>query len=94
MPILFVHYDKDEFGSVANLNELVAEVSAVTGTESVTYDNFGHSFDGQLAGLREAIREWTEQKIELLDQDGQPEASLSGFGFRNTRQSAPLAALP
>lgn len=65
-PILFVHGDRDEFGSIENLGVLVGRVSAVTDTESVIFDNCGHFFDGHLKELKEVIKEWTIQKTDLL----------------------------
>ena len=62
-PILFVHGDRDEFGSIENLGVLVARVSAVTDTESVIFENCGHFFEQHLSELREAIREWTARRI-------------------------------
>ncbi len=67
-PILFVHGDKDEFGSVENLGVLVARVAAVTDTESVIFENCGHFFDDHLTELREAIAEWTARQTELTGQ--------------------------
>ncbi len=62
-PILFVHGDKDEFGSVENLNELVAKVSAVTDTTVKIFQNCGHFFDKHLTQLRNVIHDWTLEKI-------------------------------
>ena len=62
-PILFVHGDNDEFGSVENLGVLVAKVSAVTDTETVVFENCGHFFDNHLTELREAVRDWVTGKI-------------------------------
>lgn len=62
-PILFVHGDKDEFGSVENLNELIAEVSAVTDTQVVVFKNCGHFFDDHLRQLQDAIHDWVLEKI-------------------------------
>ncbi len=62
-PILFVHGDKDEFGSVENLNELVAKVSAVTDTSVKIFQNCGHFFDEHLTQLRNAIHDWVLEKI-------------------------------
>lgn len=63
-PILFVHGDSDEFGSVENLGVLVSKVSAVTDTESVIFENCGHFFDEHLNELRATIAEWTERKVK------------------------------
>ena len=62
-PILFVHGDKDEFGSVENLNELVSKVSAVTDTSLKVFENCGHFFENHLTQLREAIGDWVLEKI-------------------------------
>lgn len=62
-PILFVHGDKDEFGSIENLNELVARVSAVTDTRVIVFKNCGHFFDDHLDQLRDAIHDWTLEKM-------------------------------
>jgi alpha/beta superfamily hydrolase len=63
-PILFVHGDRDEFGSVENLRPLVEKVSQNTDTELVIFQNCGHFFDEHLNELREAIRGWAERKIQ------------------------------
>ncbi len=62
-PILFVHGDKDEFGSVENLNELVSKVSAVTDTSFKVFENCGHFFNNHLTQLRETIHDWVLEKI-------------------------------
>jgi uncharacterized protein len=62
-PILFVHGDKDEFGSVESLNELVAEVSAVTDTTVRIFQNCGHFFEEHLTQLRNAIHDWVLEKM-------------------------------
>lgn len=62
-PILFVHGDKDEFGSVENLNELIAKVSVVTDTTVKIFQNCGHFFDEHLTQLRTVIHDWVLEKI-------------------------------
>lgn len=62
-PILFVHGDRDEFGSVENLNELVVKVSEVTDTSVKVFENCGHFFDDHLTQLRNIIHDWTTEKI-------------------------------
>lgn len=62
-PILFVHGDRDEFGSLASLNKLFNEVKMNTDAELVVFENCGHFFDEHLNELRETIREWTARKI-------------------------------
>jgi alpha/beta superfamily hydrolase len=62
-PILFVHGDHDEFGSVANVKKLVDEVSKTAETELVVFENCGHFFDEHLNELRDAIRAWVLKHI-------------------------------
>jgi alpha/beta superfamily hydrolase len=62
-PILFVHGDKDEFGSVESLKRLVDEVSKTAETELVIFENCGHFFDEHLNELRDTIKNWTERHI-------------------------------
>ncbi len=61
-PILFVHGDKDEFGSVESLQKLVDKVSVNTETELVIFENCGHFFDEHLNELRETIKNWVTKK--------------------------------
>lgn len=63
-PILFVHGDRDEFGSVESLGVLVARVAAVTETETVVFDDCGHFFDNHLSELRTAVGDWTMRQLK------------------------------
>lgn len=63
-PILFVHGDRDEFGSVESLQRLVEKVSANTETELVIFENCGHFFDDHLSELRATVKHWTLTEIE------------------------------
>ncbi len=62
-PILFVHGDKDEFGSVENLNELVSVVAEHTDAKLVVFQNCGHFFDEHLNQLKDAIHDWVLEKM-------------------------------
>lgn len=62
-PILFVHGDHDEFGSVASLTKLVDEVSKTADAELVIFQNCGHFFDEHLSQLRDVVKNWTERQI-------------------------------
>lgn len=57
-PILFVHGDRDEFGSVDSLKKLVDRVSKVTDTRLAIFENCGHFFEKHLDQLRNTIRDW------------------------------------
>jgi alpha/beta superfamily hydrolase len=55
-PILFVQGDRDQFGDVERLRELVARIPAPR--ELRVIEGAGHFFDDQLAELKTAITEW------------------------------------
>ena len=57
-PILFVHGDSDEFGTVEHLTEVVELVEA-TDKELIVFENCGHFFDKHLEELKNAVRDWT-----------------------------------
>lgn len=63
-PILFVHGDSDEFGKLENLESLVAQVAENTETKLVVFENCGHFFDKHLNELKDAIRDWTIEKMK------------------------------
>lgn len=62
-PILFVHGDADEFGSIENLNALVAQVAENADAKLIVFQNCGHFFDNHLEELKNAIHDWTMEKI-------------------------------
>lgn len=55
-PILFVQGDRDEFGAVERLRDLVAEIKEPV--ELKIIKGAGHFFDDQLDELKAAITEW------------------------------------
>jgi len=63
-PILFIHGDKDEFGSVQNLKTLVDAVSVTAATELVLFNDCGHFFDEHLNELRGSVRAWVTQHMD------------------------------
>lgn len=62
-PILFVHGDNDEFGSLTNLRALYERVAENADAELVVFENCGHFFDEHLSELRNAIRDWVAREI-------------------------------
>ena len=62
-PILFVHGNEDEFGSIENLNMLVSMVAQNTDTKLIVFNNCGHFFDNHLNQLKDAIHDWVLEKI-------------------------------
>ena len=63
-PILFVHGDKDEFGTLENVKKLVAKVAANADAQLVSFENCGHFFDNHLNELREVIKNWVSKSLE------------------------------
>jgi alpha/beta superfamily hydrolase len=63
-PILFVHGDQDEFGSVAGLQHLVDEIKKHNSTvELYIVAGSGHFFEGHLDELKQAITDWTKRQV-------------------------------
>jgi uncharacterized protein len=62
-PILFVHGDSDEFGTVDILKKLVDAVSKTAETELVVFEDCGHFFDEHLNQLRDAVKNWTVKQL-------------------------------
>ena len=62
-PILFIHGDNDEFGSIDTLRPLIDEIAKTADVELKVFENCGHFFDEHLSELRETVREWTERKL-------------------------------
>ena len=63
-PILFIHGDRDEFGSIETLRELIDQIPHAN---VVVFENCGHFFDEHLNELRETVREWTVKDIQRKD---------------------------
>jgi len=57
-PILFVQGDRDEYGNVERLRELVAEIDSQAPAELKVIKGAGHFFDDHLDELKQAITEW------------------------------------
>jgi alpha/beta superfamily hydrolase len=57
-PILFIHGDRDEFGSVASIERLFSNMKRSTDAELVVIADSGHFFDEHLTKLRETVRDW------------------------------------
>jgi len=62
-PILFVHGEHDEYGSVDKLRELVAQVTRHAAVELRIIEGAGHFFDNQLNELKAAIVEWANNQL-------------------------------
>ena len=64
-PILFVHGDEDEFGSVPRLQQLVSEIEEHNPeVELQIIEGSGHFFVGHLDELKQAITDWTKRQLQ------------------------------
>ncbi len=65
-PLLFVHGERDEFGDVARLRALAAELPAEARVHVAIIPAAGHFFDDQLDDLVRGIRAWTTTTLDEL----------------------------
>jgi alpha/beta superfamily hydrolase len=80
-PILFVHGERDEFGDVATLQQLVAQIPAEAHACLHVIPGAGHFFDDQLDELTRVIREWTEEQLERMkEEEGRGDAATRRRG--------------
>ncbi|MFN2455761.1 MAG: alpha/beta hydrolase [Pyrinomonadaceae bacterium] len=63
-PILFVHGDRDEFGSAASLRALIAKLPAEAHARLALIEGAEHFFEGHLDELKRAITDWTREQLE------------------------------
>ena len=65
-PILFVHGDHDEFGSIPRLQVLVDKIQQHNPTvELRVIKDSGHFFEGHLDELKQVITDWTGQQLKI-----------------------------
>jgi alpha/beta superfamily hydrolase len=65
-PILFVHGDHDEFGSVSRLQVLVDEIQQHNPTvELHIIKDSAHFFEGHLDELKQVITDWTMRQLGI-----------------------------
>ena len=62
-PLLLVHGERDEFGSVDRLRKLVADIEKTVPVKLVVVPDAGHFFDDHLDELKRAITEWTNEQL-------------------------------
>ncbi len=62
-PIFFVHGEHDEYGNIARLRELVAEVRVNCDAELRVIAGAGHFFDDRLNELKSSITDWTVRQL-------------------------------
>jgi alpha/beta superfamily hydrolase len=65
-PILFVHGENDEFGSVSKLRNLVEKIQQDNpNVELKVIKGAGHFFEGHLDELKQAITDWTKRQLKI-----------------------------
>lgn len=62
-PILFVHCENDEFGSVENLRTLISRLPAEAEAKLEVIPDCGHFFEGKLNELKRIITEWLTNQL-------------------------------
>jgi len=62
-PLLLVHGERDEFGSVADLRALAARLPPEARVRIHVIPAAGHFFDDQLEDLRRAVAEWAGEML-------------------------------
>jgi alpha/beta superfamily hydrolase len=63
-PVLFVHGERDEFGDVAKLKEIVATIPSESRARVEVIPGAGHFFDDQLDELVRVVRGWAEEILK------------------------------
>ncbi len=61
--ILFVHGDRDEFGEVAKLQEIVAKLEPHTQVQLSVIKDADHFFEGRLDELKRVIKDWAMKQV-------------------------------
>ena len=63
-PLLLVHGERDEFGSVEDLRALAARLPPEADVRVEIIKGAGHFFDDQLEDLRRVIAEWAKGRLD------------------------------
>lgn len=63
-PLLLVHGERDEFGSVSDLRALASRPPSEAQVRIEIIPGAGHFFDDQLEELRRVIAEWAEEMLK------------------------------
>lgn len=73
-PILFVHGDKDDFGEVARLQEILNKLALHAEVQLSVVKGADHFFEGHLDELKSLITEWT---LKQLNQNAETRPSTA-----------------
>jgi alpha/beta superfamily hydrolase len=70
-PVLLVHGDRDEFGSMPRLLDLVGRIRQHNPeVELQVIKDSGHFFEGHLDELKSAITDWTKRQLSPTTREG------------------------
>jgi alpha/beta superfamily hydrolase len=72
-PLLLVHGERDEFGEVERLREVVADLEPRVPVRLIVIPGADHFFEGHLDELKRAIRDWTTEQFGASPQRGTKE---------------------
>lgn len=70
--ILFVHGDRDEFGELAKLKEIVAKLEPHTQVQLSVINDADHFFEGRLDELKRVIKEWAMKQLNQRAESTSP----------------------
>lgn len=73
--ILFVHGNRDEFGEVAKLKEIVAMLEPHTQVQVSVVKGADHFFEGRLDELKRVIKEWVMKQLNQSAESASPVAT-------------------
>jgi alpha/beta superfamily hydrolase len=63
-PVLFVHGDHDQFGSVEDLRSMISRIPDRSLVQLVVVKDADHFFEGHLDEMKNAIIEWMEKQLK------------------------------
>lgn len=67
-PILFVHGDRDEFGSVEHLRDLARRLSPEARARLEIIESSDHFFEGRLDAMKRVITDWINERLKERDE--------------------------
>ena len=65
-PILFLHGDHDQFGSIEDLKHMISRIPAEAHAELVVINHADHFFVGHLDEMKDAIIQWMKRQSGIV----------------------------
>ena len=69
-PLLLVHGEHDEFGEVAQVKKMAAELEQQTQVRLVVIPGADHFFENRLDDLKRAITDWISEQLSATNEPG------------------------